>query len=178
MLRGDAHTSESMYGTPGRAKHPHIIGFRKHPYFPTNARRYPMLKYLLKTLGQSILLAVGVIIGVLIAPKLERGVQAQQAAAPAQPNGPRIITLQSYSTSGAMGANVLLAHNLQADIAVVNGYDIMKINQQILNYLAQLPSADQRALSAIVANSRAEEIYQLPHQSGPPTPATVPNPNK
>jgi hypothetical protein len=131
-----------------------------------------MLKYLLKTLGQSVLLACGVVIGILIAPRVEKHVQAQQAAPQAEPSGPRIITLQSYSTSGVMGANILLAHNLQADIAVVNGYDIMKINQQIINYLAHLPLADQRALSAIVSNSRAEEIYQLPHQN------STPNPNK
>jgi hypothetical protein len=129
-----------------------------------------MLKYLLKTLGQSVLLACGVVIGILIAPRVERGVQAQQTAPPVQPSGPRIITLQSYSTSGAMGANVLLVHNLQADIAVVNGYDIMKINQQIIDYLAHLPLADQRALSAIVSNSKAEEIYQLPRQSSTATP--------
>jgi hypothetical protein len=127
-----------------------------------------MLKYFLKTLGQSVLLAIGVVIGILISPRL--GVRAQQAPAPAQATGPRIITLQSYSTSGAMGANVLLAHNLQADIAVVNGYDIMKINQQILNYLAQRPDADQRALSQIVSASKAEEIFQLPNQNVPTPP--------
>ena len=128
-----------------------------------------MLKYLAKTLGQSTLVAFGVVIGVLIAPRVERHVQAEQTGTPA-PNGPRIVTLQSYSVSGAMGANVLLAHNLQADIAVVNGYDIMKINQEILNYLARQPLADKQALSAIVSNSRAQELFQLPSQTAQPNP--------
>lgn len=136
-----------------------------------------MLKQCLRMVSQSVLVAVGVVIGILIAPRIERSVEARQtgsvphqSASPApienhpsqEPGAPRMIVLQSYATSGAMGTNVLLVHNLQADIAVVNGYDIMKINQQIINYLASLPVGDQRALAAIVRNSRAEEIYQIP----------------
>lgn len=135
-----------------------------------------MFKMLLKMIGHSALLSLGVIIGVLLAPRLEKSVRAQgpvsttaqspQEVVPSPPSrvegSPRIETLQSYSTTGVMGSNILLAHNLQADIAVVNGYDLMKINQQILNYLATLPVGDQRALAAIVRNSRAEVLYQFP----------------
>lgn len=120
-----------------------------------------MAKALLRIFGQSAVLGIGVIIGICVGPRVERRVMAQTQT-PAQPSGPRVITLQSYSTQGAMGANVILAHNLQADIAVVNGYDLIKIDQKMIDYLARLPGADQKSLSEIVSSSRAQEIYQLP----------------
>jgi hypothetical protein len=133
-----------------------------------------MPKELYKMITQPLLLCAGVVVGILVAPRIEHSVEAKQTApitqtAPQTDSGPRVIVLQSYSTSGAMGSNVLLAHHLQADIAIVNGYDIMKINQQIINYLASLPVGDSKALSAIVQNSRADEIYEIPNRQQTPS---------
>lgn len=118
-----------------------------------------------KCFSQIGLFLLGLLTGIIFSSQLTGRVRAESQAAPEQ-QSPRVVTLQSYSTSGAMGANVLLAHNLQADIAVVNGYDIMKINQEILTYLAKQPGADRKALADIVSKSRAEEIFQLPKSPG------------
>ena len=66
---------------------------------------------------------------------------------------------------GPLASNILLAHHLQADSAVVNGYDVLKLDLEIINYLAKLPVVDQRALSAIVSNSKTDTLYTLPSQT-------------
>lgn len=131
-----------------------------------------MFRRVIKVVVQLGVLAAAVVIGILIAPSVSGIVNAEQSIFPAgstaKAGGSRIVTLDSYSTSSALGTNVLLAHNLQAEVAVVGGYDIIKIDRQILNYLATLPNANKKALESIVIDSQADELYRLPTNPGVP----------
>ena len=122
-------------------------------------------------LTQLIVLGVGIVIGVLIAPKFERHVQAE-AQTPPSPGtvgpGTTVIPLTSVMSSPALAANVVLAHELEADHAVVNGYDLLLLDQNIVNYLATLPLANSSALDSIGARSKATTRYTLPQRTNNP----------
>jgi hypothetical protein len=120
---------------------------------------------------QLLTLFVGIGIGVMIAPRFDHKVNAQTAPTAASTGDEsRVITLQSYSSGPALAANVVLAGELQADHATVNGYDLLKIDQNIINYLANLPVSNRSALESIVASSKSKVRYALPSQR----PVTVP----
>ena len=120
----------------------------------------PSFAQVLSNITQLITLAVGIVIGVLIAPRFEGRVQAQGAAPPT--TNTNVQTLQNFMTSPALAANVLLAHELQVDHAVVNGYDLLLLNQNIVNYLATLPVANPTVLTSIGDRSKATTRFTLP----------------
>ncbi len=127
----------------------------------------------LNSLLQLVTLFVGIGIGVMIAPRFDHKVNAQTAPATNTPSdGVNVITLQSYSSGPAMAANVVLAGELQADHATVNGYDILKIDEGIINYLGNLPVSNRSALESIITNSKSKVRYALPSQR----PATIQRP--
>jgi hypothetical protein len=134
----------------------------------------------LNSLLQLLTLFVGIAIGVMIAPRFDHRVNAQTTTAPAissPSDETRVITLQSFSSGPAIAGNVILAGDLQADHATVNGYDILKIDEGIINYLGSLPISNNRtALLSIITDSKAKVRYALPSQKQMPnTRPTPPN---
>ena len=75
------------------------------------------------------------------------------------------------ATVGSFGTNILLAHHIQSDELVVNGYDVMKMNQNILNYMSRQIGANGTDIQSIVINSRADKLYTI---KAPTAPAPAP----
>jgi hypothetical protein len=104
---------------------------------------------------QLLTLFVGIGIGLIIAPQFhsvvnaraETGQSLDQAPVPAQavqPIDPYKPTPVAPSiTAPSFGSNLILVHQLEADKAIVNGYDLLKIDEGILNYLESQPLANQ-----------------------------------
>src|ERR1700733_12571993 len=131
----------------------------------------------LNSLLQLLTLFVGIGIGVKIAPRFDHKVSAQTASTSTPNDGPSVITLQNFSSSPAFAANVVLAGELQADHAVVNGYDLLKIDENIINYLGNLPVGNRTTLENIVESSKAKVRYSLlnPRTASYPHPVVPPN---
>lgn len=87
----------------------------------------------------------------------------------AQENTQQVEQITPGVTTGTFGAGLILAHQIQSDGLVVNGYDLLKLHQNTLNYLATQIGANQAALQAIIANSKAEKVYTVKVPS-PPSP--------
>ena len=100
------------------------------------------MKYALTTLANLLVLAVGITIGVYLSPHLERPVQASaepQAATPASPPTEaeqKITAIQPSMTTGTVGFFLVLSHHIQSDELVVNGYDILKLQNEELGLLS------------------------------------------
>jgi flagellar basal body-associated protein FliL len=126
-----------------------------------------------KTLGKLVslaILAVGLAVGfaggVMYRP--QQAVQAQ-VANPPQPN---IQEVSPGVTTGTFGANLILAHEVATDRLIINGFDLMLMNQNILNYLGSRPYNERADIQNIINNSRAATIYRL--KQTVPAPSTPP----
>lgn len=121
-------------------------------------------------------LLVGITIGIMLAPHLEKSVQAvgavQQSVPTASPNGLEQIT--PTMTAGSVGAYLLLAHHIQSDELVVGGLDMVKLQQGELNLLARTLGINPQDVQNIVNDAKDTHLYQVtpPKQ---PQPATVPH---
>jgi len=92
-------------------------------------------------------------------------VQAQSAPAPPS----NLQEIAPGVTTGTFGAGLILAHEIQSDSLVVNGYDVMKLQQNTLNYLATRSGGDSVALQQVVNQSRPAKLYTV-KQPTPPAP--------
>jgi len=124
-----------------------------------------------KTLGKLVSLAilgvgltVGFVGGTMYRP--HQDVQAQTAPTP-----PNVQEVSPGVTTGTFGANLILAHEIATDRVIINGYDIMKMQSNILNYLASRPLAETADIQGIVARSQADTVYRLKQPTPPPSPA-------
>ncbi len=126
------------------------------------------------------ILLVGIAIGVMLAPHIERTVNANPAAqaqtgAPSQPattaltSGPQKV--QANMTAGTVGFYLLLAHHVQSDELVVNGIDLLKLHQAEINMLGRFVPPQE--ISRAISESKVPEsaLYQV--APGPPNPPTA-----
>jgi hypothetical protein len=93
-------------------------------------------------------------------------VQAQAVPAPT----PNFTDVTPGATTGSFGANLILAHEIAADDIVVNGIDLLKFDQNVINYLAAQPSTEKAELQNLVNASRATTIYRIKPPATAPTP--------
>jgi hypothetical protein len=126
-----------------------------------------------RTLGKLVslaTLALGLVLGfaggVMYHPQQQ--VQAQAVAAPTQ----NVQEISPGVTTGTFGANLILAHEIATDHLIVNGFDVMLMQQNILNYLASRPSAERADIQNVINASRAPTVYRIKQQTPPP--AVVP----
>jgi hypothetical protein len=140
------------------------------------------VKYAANSALQLLTLFVGIGIGLLISPQLHSVVNAHTESGQAvdQSPAPASDSADSYKpkpvaptiTAPSLGANLILVHQLEADKAIVNGYDLLKIDEGIINYLASQPLANQITLHTIASSSRSADIHTivLPSTSKPQAP--------
>lgn len=73
-------------------------------------------------------------------------------------------------TAGTIGIYLILAHHIQSDQLVVNGYDLLKLQNAELTLLSRFVPASE--IAKAVNDARVPEVYQVQN----PTPAPVPAP--
>ena len=120
-------------------------------------------QYLAVSIANLSFLALGFLIG--------REVYIQKVHAQTQ----NIVPISPGVTTGTFGAGLILAHEIQSDSLVVNGYDLLKINQNTLNYLSTQLGANPAGLQSIITNSKADKLYTVKNPAAPnPTPEKKP----
>lgn len=156
---------------------------------------YPVvtMKNALASFINLLTLLIGIAIGIILAPHLERPARASQVpvpqgsavqeapastagtSAPISTGSPEQI--QPTFTAGSEGIYLVLAHHIQADELVVNGIDLMKLQEGELELLSKSLGVTQQDIQRIVAQSRNTHLYQVatPKMSAPAQP---PNPKK
>jgi hypothetical protein len=148
---------------------------------------YPswIMRYAITTLANMLVLAFGITIGVFLAPHIEKRVQASgdpqstvassAQSTPQSSGGPELI--QPGMTTGSFGAYLILAHHVQSDELVVNGLDILKLEQGELNLLNQI--APGRVQSIVDEAKNGTHLYQVgTPKPTPPVPATTNTPHE
>ncbi len=119
-------------------------------------------------------LLVGFGMGALLRPNIDQAVHAQTT------DSVRTQVIEPIFpgvTTGTFGARIVLAHEIQSDSLVVNGYDLLQIHQNTLNYLANQIGANKAVLQSIVDNSKAAKLYTIKPPS-PSPPQTKPEEKK
>jgi hypothetical protein len=110
--------------------------------------------YTLGVLANFLTLAVGIAIGFTVARTRPKRVYAAGTQ--------KVQEITPGVTTGSFGAGLILAHEIQADRLVVNGYDLLKMHQNTLNYLLKhLPGADRNALQSVVEDSKVSVLYRV-----------------
>lgn len=117
---------------------------------------------LLGGLLNSATLLIGLVIGFFYGTSYSTRVHAQTS--------PHVQEISPGVTTGTFGAGLILAHEIQSDSLVVNGYDLLKIHQNTLNYLATQSGANPGALQGIISSSRADKLYTVKPPGGPEPP--------
>lgn len=110
-------------------------------------------------------LCVGFALGSLYHP--QQSVEAQAYI----PVTPVIKEISPGFATGTLGANLIMAHEIATDSLVINGYDLLKMDKYIIDYLATRPLAERADLQNLINASHADTIYRLPK---PVTPVVVP----
>jgi hypothetical protein len=141
------------------------------------------MKNALASLVNLLTLFVGIAIGIMLAPHVERPVravasEAQQPVtapnlpAPTQVGGAVTPTqIGGIALGGeSVGTYLFLAHHIQSDELVVNGIDLLKLQQGEINLLARMPFVNPQELSGIVRDARAKQIYQFNPSAKNPAP--------
>lgn len=134
------------------------------------------MKNALASLVNLVTLLIGISIGVMLAPHIEHPakavseepqVQSTPGAAVQPPSGfeGHMVTPQMVQpglTVGTGGVYLLLSHHIQSDELVVNGYDMLKLQNAQLQLLSRFVPASE--IQAAVNGARADHLYQ----AGPP----------
>ena len=143
---------------------------------------YPFgtMKYALASFANLLTLVIGITIGIMLAPHFERPAQAVSTESQAAPSAttaqaPPPSNIEQVSptmTAGSIGSYLVLAHHVQSDELVVNGLDMMKLQQGELNLLSKIPGVYSWELSGIIKDARDTHLYQVasPKQPQPTNP--------
>jgi hypothetical protein len=114
---------------------------------------------LLGGLLNSATLLVGLLVGFFLGTSYSGRVHAETAQ--------QVQEVSPGITTGTFGAGLILAHEIQSDSLVVNGYDLLKMHQNTLNYLATQFGANTGAIQNIITISKADKLYTLKTPSTP-----------
>ena len=119
---------------------------------------------LLGSFLNSATLLIGLLTGFFLGTSYSGRVHAQTA--------PQLQEITPGITSGSFGAALVLAHEIQSDSLVVNGYDLLKMHQNTLNYLSRQLGANAADLQSVINNSKADKLYTIkPAGTTPPAKA-------
>ena len=139
-----------------------------------------IMKYALASLANLITLGVGISIGLILAPHFEKRVRAEATdfgqspqagtSAPVPTQSPQKITpVNPVMTAGSVGVYLVLSHHVQSDELVVNGYDMLKLQNGELQLLSRFVPASE--IQKIVEDSKTNELFTV---AQPPQPAANP----
>jgi hypothetical protein len=130
------------------------------------------MKNIIGVLVILVTLLVGIIIGVLVAPRIETNVYAQQHTAPACVNSADTECLAPIMTVGSAGIGRLLSNRIAVDQLDVNGYDILKLQNNMLTAMIRGGVITPDAAKALGESSHPDKYLRYQ----PPAPAVAPSP--
>ena len=82
-------------------------------------------------------LVVGIAIGLLLAPRMEHIVAAQQTQPSACMDSATVECITPIMTVGSAGIGKLVTNQISSDQLTVNGYDILKLQNNMLSAMVQ-----------------------------------------
>ena len=124
------------------------------------------MKNALVSLVNLLTLLVGIAIGILLAPHIEKPASAlsQAPSVPSDLSGQPVTDveqIQPSMTVGTLGAYRLLTHHIQSDELVVNGIDLLKLQEGELNLLARTLGVNPQDVQNVVNQARNTHLYQV-----------------
>jgi hypothetical protein len=135
-----------------------------------------IVKYALISAVNLAILLVGIALGVMLAPHMEKkasaddakqGTVTPQKPATAAPSDTvtaiKTTPVQPGLTTGTIGVYLLLSHQIQSDQLVVNGYDILKLQDAELKLLSRFVSPAE--IQKVISDSKAQELFRLQEPS-------------
>jgi hypothetical protein len=138
------------------------------------------VKYAIVSAINLAILMVGIAIGITLAPHIEKVASAApaQQSTPQQSSAPAGQTVTSsdqlyeeiipVATVGSMAVDTFLAHRIAADQLMVNGYDVMSLQDGILNALKNKGIVSYRDLDALVERAKVPRPLRMkPPQTQP-----------
>jgi hypothetical protein len=133
---------------------------------------------------------LGIALGVILAPHIEKPVGAQnptpaatshdlegiQAVGPVTTNaaGQKVTPIAPGMQVGTVGIYLILAHRVESDQLVVNGYDLLKLQNSQLSMLSRFVPASE--IQKAVEDAKVPELYTVGNTATPPTPSPTNKP--
>jgi hypothetical protein len=116
-------------------------------------------------------LVIGLGIGFMFGTARTEKVFAQVVPPPTQ----KIEEVSPGLSTGTIAVGLVLSHVAETDTLIANGYDVMKMQEGILNYLGSRPNAERADIQNIVTRSKAETFYKIKEEK-PAAPSPTPSP--
>jgi hypothetical protein len=126
------------------------------------------MKYATGSIVNLIALLLGVLIGVTLAPRFERNVSAQPVPTATCVDSAGVECVTPIMSVGSAAIGTLLSNRIAADQLTVNGYDVLKLQNNMLSTLVQnhLISVDQA--NALVSMSHPARQLRFKPNAPPP----------
>ena len=120
-------------------------------------------------------LLIGIIIGILLSPHIERAASAQQKPASTPACAPSSDTecITPIMTVGSAGIGKLLSNEISSDHLAVNGYDILKLDNNLLNAMIRAGVVTPDQAKALVEDSHPDKYLRYQPAQPPPQPQTA-----
>ena len=143
------------------------------------------MKYAIISAINLAILLVGIAIGVMLAPHIEKSASAYNAVGQGDQQSPQPAAASKSEdeyeevtpmiTAGSMATATLLAHRIAADQIMVNGYDVMAIDEGLINLLKNKGVLSYRELDALIEHAKVPRPLRIKLAPPPPT-APAPKP--
>jgi hypothetical protein len=166
-------TPDSRRGQLGLRPSQIIRGDVHKMQLDSSSRLESLMNKMVTSLLVLVALQTGIIIGLVGAPQIERRVRAStepqnspssNSPTPSQ-SEQKLTPVQPSMTTGTVAIYLILSHHVQADQLVVNGYDILKLQNAELQLLSRfIPPRD---IQTAVDGAKSTENFTV---ATPPQP--------
>jgi hypothetical protein len=142
-----------------------------------------IVRYVATSAINLVILLVGIAIGVALAPRIEKPVSAHpqmpQSSNTGSASGQKESDVQFEEITpgiaiGSLATSTLLAHRIATDQLMVNGYDILALDEGVINLLKEKGLLKYRELDALIERSKVPHPLRV--KMPPQAPPTQGNP--
>jgi hypothetical protein len=128
------------------------------------------MKYTLAAAVNLLTLLIGIAIGLMLSPNMERSVAAQPAQPAGCVNSATVECVTPIMTVGSAGIGRLLSNQIAADQLTVNGYDVLKLDNNLLGIMVQKGAISPQDAQRIAESSHPDKLlrFQLPSPPAAP----------
>jgi hypothetical protein len=135
--------------------------------------RSAIMRYAVISAINLVILLVGVVLGVILAPHIEGSASASSAQAAQSPVCVSSATVECViplMTVGSGAIGKLLSNQISSDQLTVNGYDILKLDNNLLNALISGKVITTAQGQTIAETARPDKILRFQPRPQPPSP--------